>query len=515
MWKHIVDAVTESRPKFNDHLLLKFRKDKLAEAPAAVDAIFRETQKLFDNRFDADVSEDKIHYQGYEVMSPEDRLKNVAMYKGNRIELGYTTARLYTYKFEFAGQIKEAHPEIPFLYNNRILNNGTETYPIFPIIEKGCLNVIGDKVTISVMMNVLVFWRQKKDTFQVKTLSGSTFYAIVVKTRLHNGKDAGRAPLLAYLLVKYGLQETLERFGYGQDITIVSEKDIIDTPDVDYVGIGNECYLKFNNQLLKQQQFTRLVVSLVFIYSKYDRFELADLLKPAYYVIVLGKFIFTKPTDPRQLPTRVAEHLAFCDHMLDVPHMIQLRSINVNVGDLYELSHAVLNNIDTWIRTYNPVDLHKKKVASLELLLAKYTTQIFKPVFGMVSKGARGIRPDNVGMLTSKASKGISAYIYNQMFFNKTDRANDSWLLSIGLNRLRSENNLDTNSTNNRKKGGGRIPIQTVLCHDSHISVESIMVIPSSTPIISGTINPYLKIDADGNIIKKPIDKLADGAFKL
>ena len=503
MWNHIIDTVTETVPKINEYLLYEYRAQKIGLILQSVDEIFQETENVFRG---------EVKYNGYHICTPEERLEHLKEFKRGNVQIMQTTDILVRFEFEFEGVLRYSHVGIPFLYNKRVYCTGNEVYPIFAIIEKGCVNVIKHKITVSLMKNVLLFWRNPKHETAVITEAGKKLSAIILHCKIHNDSRK-TVPSLIYVLAKYGFTHTMEKFGFGQSIYVVPTREMIADKGWDYIKLPNDYAIKYDVNILKGVHGPRLLVTLEQIFKQPVRHTIHELENVNYYRLVFGYMAFGKSTNLAQQLSKVQEHIGACDIMLDRPAKLQLQSINIDVDNIYDLIVDISKKTDSWIKNYNTVDLSKKKVASLELLLAQYTRSIFHKVLRMTSRSQKGIRGNAVGGFTSIASKSVGEYIYgNKMFVNSSDRANDNFLFTIGLKKIRSENNLEI-STN--KKGKSQPPKEVLVAHDSQLFVESVNMLPSSNPVISGEINPYLKIDQNGNIIKSKIDHLADDAFLI
>ena len=59
-----------------------------------------------------------------------------------------------------------------------------------------------------------------------------------------------------------------------------------------------------------------------------------------------------------------------------------------------------------------------------------------------------------------------------------------------------------SSSRKDRKSSKSKTPLHLLKAHPSHLIVTSILDIPSSSPIVTGSLNPYAQIDEDGNIVE-------------
>lgn len=510
MWKHIIERVSDEYPKFNKYLLDTFRKEKCSQIIDALDNIFIEAESTFNG---------EVEYLGWEMCTPEEFLDQTKAYKKSKLQIMRTTSVLVKFSFAFEGNTFDARVGVPFLYNNAVICNGNYSYPIFALIERGCLNVIKNKVTISLMKNVLSFWRDPKVIHKVTTRSSKTMSSIMVTTKIHNASKNNKCPAMLYLMAKYGW-EGLKMLG-DYDIEVVKTKDIIkELPDKEYIDIlATEVTIVFDKKLLRGIHANRTIVTLHYIMTRRVKYIQEDIYTAGYYKLVLGTILFGRSPNLAKQLNRVVEHLTACDLMLDSPSRQQLRAVNIKVDDLYQLIQSIILKIDTTITKYDSCDLSKKKVASLELLLAQYTETVFGRILKMTSKSQKGLRKSTIGTMIKIISRTPSKFIYgNKMFLSSTGHANDNYLFSIGQKRVRSENNLETSSGYGQKKKKGvkrktSPPMEVLLAHSSQLWVESINMLPSSNPVLSGSINTFLKIDTDGNIVKTPFDTMADDCF--
>ena len=56
-------------------------------------------------------------------------------------------------------------------------------------------------------------------------------------------------------------------------------------------------------------------------------------------------------------------------------------------------------------------------------------------------------------------------------------------------------------------------PPNLLRAHPSQIACFSVLDIPASTPIATGSLNPYLQIDEEGNVIKSKYAKYIEHVF--
>ena len=74
--------------------------------------------------------------------------------------------------------------------------------------------------------------------------------------------------------------------------------------------------------------------------------------------------------------------------------------------------------------------------------------------------------------------------------------------MSVGAKRFLSLDSIESQGRGSGKRKKTKTPPHLLKSHPSQLVVTSILDIPSSNPIATGSISPYLQIDEEGNIIK-------------
>ena len=218
-----------------------------------------------------------------------------------------------------------------------------------------------------------------------------------------------------------------------------------------------------------------------------------------YYKTVLGKYTYPSNTNAQLLFDNARKHLETTDTLLDPPAQYQLSQIGIKVKDIYELLLVAFFNIDQWIVGYNPTNLYEKKIGALDQIMAPLVAIVNSKLFQIVNNRNEGLTQETVKRFTTSASQHESWLMGNSMFRANPTICNDNWLIAIGASKFRSLENTETKASPN---GGRNMPVALLKAHPSQLVVESILTLPPSNPIVGGNVNPMLRIDEDGNIIK-------------
>lgn len=498
-WANILIGGSKLLPDFNKYLLNDFRSSKMKEIVNYLCVLFSESVKLFDG---------KLKFIGCQELTPDEYVEYVRTNKilNRKVEIQRSTFSLYRFNFEFQKEIHSIHIQVPFMDHGAVWLSDTKYYPLFAEVDKGGLHITNTDVIVTVMRAKLPFRRDEQ--FMFVTNKDAVFRENVVTAKIHQRKLSRvkknvRPPLILYNLVKMPFHKCMEYYDFKPgEIDISSE--CVDHPEYSYIRIIDDIYLKIKDVVLEDKFKRRVIASYLMCMAKYpDIKSIKDLVAPhsIHYKIVLGKYTYPSNTKPMLLHDNAEKHLETTDVLLDPPARHQLKTIGIEANDIYELLRIIFYNIDNWMVGYDPIDLYEKKLGSLEQIMAPLITTINTRQFRVINnKKSEGLTSNVIRDFCARASQHSSWFSKTFMFRANPTMCNDNMLLSIGAKRFRSLENIELRATSARKKKN--IPTVLLKAHPSHLVVESILSLPSSAPIRTGEINPYLQIDKDGNILK-------------
>jgi hypothetical protein len=498
MWNSLIGDLSDELPDFNQYLLREFREEKIAEIPDYLDALFRQSIVILDNHLADD--KPRLEYVGYKELTPEERIefmKRKATF-GKKFEIQESKFKIMKFEFRFLDEIYPMYVDIPYMDNYAVTISGIEYFPLFAVVEKGGMYRLEDEVILQVMRAKLKFWR---DTIEsVVTVENRMFKDVNVTTKLHqkSGGKRKRPPILVYHLVKHGFYDTMKL--YGADEHIFLSEDCIPDPLFQHIKIKEGIYIKVSTSAITNMQFVRrIVISLMVIYRFWKKIDiLDDLLGPTYYKVALGKWTYPSVTNVQLLYNNATNHINMNESMLDPTAQHQHRSIGIDCKDLDDLLLHAFFNIDKWLADYQGTNLYIKKIGTLEQMMAGLVRVFNNKLFKGLVNNKVGLTAESVKSLMHATNR--NKWIKNStMFRGKPIVYNDNYLLAIGAKRFRSTDNTETSSD---KGGQNSLPASLLRAHPSSLVVESALCFPSSSPVVTGTINPFLLVDSDGNIIE-------------
>ena len=171
------------------------------------------------------------------------------------------------FKFSFQGDPYYIYVEIPYLQNECVVYNDTEYYPLFPIVERGSVNVTDSGTIIVKVMRVpITFGRRSTDKVQLEAISGNHYWDILVTVKIYMGqvsKKGERIPLVLYPLCRKGFRRTMEWYNIPEGSISVVHEGLVDDKANEYFMLPNGLFLKANKMLLENDVFfKRMVLSL-------------------------------------------------------------------------------------------------------------------------------------------------------------------------------------------------------------------------------------------------------------
>ena len=507
-WRKLLKDGSDLLPDFNHYLLKDFREGKMNEIVGYLCSLFTESVRLFDG---------KLKFVGCEELSPDEHVEYIKVNPilKRKVEIQASTFSLYRFNFEFQREIYSIHIQVPYLDHGAVILSDTKYYPLFAEVDKGGLHITNNDIIVAVMRAKLSFRRDEQFTFV--TDKGKHYREYVVTAKIHQRKVSRTKknavpPILLYNLVKMPFYECMAYYGFSEgEILIVPE--VIQQEGISYIQVSDGIFLRVLDSVLDDKYKRRVIASYLMAISKYpDIKSIKDLTAKhsIHYKIILGKYTYPTNTNMTLLHDNAVKHLETTDVLLDPPARHQLKSIGIEAKDIYELLRVIFYNIDNWMVGYDPTDLYEKKLGSLEQIMAPLVTAINTRQFSVINnKKSEGLTPEVIKSFCAKSSQHSSWFSKTHMFRPSPHMCNDNTLLSIGCKRFRSLENIELKTTAPRKKKN--IPVVLLKAHPSHLIVESVLAMSSSSPIKTGEINPYLQIDKDGNIVKPPLaEKIAD-----
>lgn len=521
-WSLIERKIESILPKPNDKLYY-FKERKINKAADYFDTVFNEMCRV--------IGEDNIQFLGHEILSPEQRVERDQnqRYTKGKIETSRTDAIVVEYKFECLGKKRSAFLKIPHMRNNTMHIQDTKYYFLFNIAEPPICYVGIDEISTSFMRGIVKF--SKKECVLCKPMRGKvrTIFLLNINAYQKNRKSKLKATPLNYLFVKFGVFETLAKFGFSEKICFINEDDIDDNKNY-YYPVG-EFFLKADREEMdKNVLFQSIVAQMLYmlkalskdrnISRKGDKTRnlFKELSKNDNYVwlYLLGKSVCGTGAEAKVVNDAL-RHMKSFDSYLDKQTREELRQYGYPCETIYDFLITVMVNINEFINK-DPSDLFQKRITAESSLFQKAVNIIFTCAYGFEAKSYKLKREGNGEKIFSAVESDISGFFNNisvdctKIGDHKSVRMaspiyNDNFASSVGYGKVR----LGISSSIKKSKNGGEDKdfkvakaVSSSRCfkvHVSYLAIESALS-SSGFPCIGGTINPFIEINDAGQFIE-------------
>lgn len=537
----ILRAVNRSLPQFNRHTLKGYRQNKIREIPEAMNLIFSEAVKRYGTD---EKGEPIVKYLGHRFITPEECLQMDAM----NVKYSSTVDVLRTEQvpmelmFEHNGVQFSTQIYIPYLVEDSLIVNNSHYYVMFALTDKVFYHIVKNQgIGIKILCAHLRFWRMPRYSFVSTANHVYGDHIVVTKIHLrnytHTANDLQTA-LLLYPLVRFGLKETLLRYKINpQDIQITDSMDKGDVlHEYFYIPISQKdadegIYLKVNKRILHDQEdpghariCLQVTTSLHYILTYFrkckntiytDRDKLIWYLNedPEYtvYKVILGKTVFGINYESEiQVAGHIRDHLQSLELYIDPETKRKLKTIGVECNDVYDLIHHVSLHMDEYVANYFPSNVYGKQMNVLDLLMGTMVNQLFIKIYRQTNN-RKGDRPYTTEQIMHSLRVGMKVFsrIYTcaGLIAGNPSVFNDNGLLTVLGRRKRATfatTKAGANTSKSRKGKGDDLNLLQDPEHRTHSSlyiVESGSRTQTTDPTKSGTINPFLIVTPDGELV--------------
>lgn len=536
-WDVVIDAVNDNSPKFEEFTLKGYRQNEIKKIPKYLDMLFEEAAKRYGF---LENGEPTVVYHGHRFLSPEECIKmdcENTKYSG-QVDVLPTEASLCEFLFSHNGTEFKTQLYIPYLVDNAIIINGTKYHIMFALTDKVFYHIVKENgIGIKILCGHLRFCRNMRYNFY--STCGKIYgdHVVTAKIHLRNYKpstDDLKTVLLLYPLVKFGLRDTLRRYGIHPDHVSMTVEHDEEDENFEYFCIRPEMatskglYMKVSKSVLSTKLDTRdrikmqVITALHYILQYFvrchntsytDNSRLVDFLMhdPEFtvYKVILGKTIFGLNYESElQVAGHIKDHLHSLEIYMDPETKRKLAGIGVYCDDVYDLIQYISENIDKYVANYFPSNIYNKQLNVLDLLLGGLVTFLFKRIYGQTNN-RKGDRPFQLNEIVSsfRISNRTLMKIYNctGLIYGNSAIYNDNGLVAaLGRRKRATFTTTPVGENRGSKKGGGDVNLLHDPAHRSHSSafvVESGLRVQNTDPTMSGTINPFCKFNDDGNIV--------------
>lgn len=503
-------------PKFNNDFLLNWRRKVFDEIPYTMEQMIKEAMVLLEPF--------GYKYEGFRKLTPEETIQYYAKrMKGTDpstfFEVHNNTLTVGEFQFTHGKSIIVSKVYFPFLDNHKIHYAGVDYYPDLPISEKCiCANNQTGLLTIKVNRAPLMFWRSIQHPF-VEVTNKKMFKEVVVTTKLHFGaktaKKGNITPLVLYFLTR-GFDYTLKVLGLKHDeISVVDYCDVDDTSKYYYFEIPvyskgiiiNNVYIRAKQKSMDENvHLRRFVASLLFMFDDFKYpYTIKDIYDPeaTLWHHILGTMVYINKSlinESTMVIEHAKEHCTVNNSLIDSLTRKSFQTIGVDIENFDHFLQIVHEHIHEWCVRYKPEDLYDKRI-NYVAMFGGFNYKLFNDIWKIIrglKKNRNKQKPqgENRHLLEYLAAHKPTWFDVGGMFMRNPIIYN-GFIGTLLVHRYLSAS---TSESAEGRKGSKHVQRTLLLAHPSQLSVTSINTVPSTSPIVSGSINPYIDVDESGAI---------------
>lgn len=503
MWGRVLERLADTTlPQFNSKLITEFRGSKISQMANYLDSHFTTTIGLFHG---------KLKYEGFAILSPLEaaKWKILNSINNGKVKVNRSTMMVVQYKFDMEGMKYYIYQMLPFVTDGYILIDDVKYFPFFTIVER-LVHRHESHVVIKPSGSPLLFYRDKR--MRIVSVDNRMFHEHSISALIHCGINRRGPreypPIYLYHLVEHGFVKTLKLYGIDpKEFSLVSECKM--EQDYTYFRLRHDIHVRVRDDLLKNMNIIRFLIGIHRMFNMWKHYTLQDVYSPSgtIFKVILGKYTNRSCNDPINLRKYTESHLDAYNCMFDPTTRINWhRAGYTSCNTMSDLLLIVINEIDKWL-IQHPTDLYNKKIGSLEAAASSLIEVINKAQYSSVQASTREIRHENIRTFVNHVTNK-NPNRYKEVCRPNPTIIHNNYLITFGVKSTRT---LQTETSSIARGGSVAEPMALLVSHPSHLVVESLLSYPSQDPIKSSTLNPYLMVDDDGNIIKPAwADELSD-----
>lgn len=416
-----------------------------------------------------------VEFDGYEV--EEDENKFTHKYK---IPINDSRLSLITFHFtiRFKDEVEKVHMPIYFpklIDNYYFVIGGNRYYAIYQTVDAATYNTKDSVILKSLLMPIIL----KSEKSEFEDTDGNIY---VIRTYLLN-LFKKKSNILYYYFAALGYQETLDYFGYGKAVQIVSSDKPLKSNENEIVfSLNKTTFLRVSRKRFElDDTFKSMVGCLLNIFTKKTQIGRRDDIE--YWKTKLGAQFTTNTNNQLQKADSVL--LSF-QRILDGRTKKNLRIPEENKSDIYALLKWMIDNFSDLLKMDN-LSLTNKRLRLAEWQINGFNRRISTNTY-------RILNSKTLTMAKLKSAFNIPmTVILNDLQSSDLMRYNNAVNdLDMFVAGVKFSNRGPSSLGDGAKK-----TVSSVYraIHISHLGRLSLNSCSASDPGMSGAISPFIKTD--------------------
>lgn len=520
MDKKLFDLVAGCTPRFNDSIVNGLALTHMRSVEGYIDRIMRTAEKDFPP---------ELRYLGYKRCTPHEEHAEVTRRLNNQstFELARSDLFLVKYFFSFNGEdLDPVYLYLPFVTDAGIITLRGSTFSISPVLADKAISVGTDSIFIPLNRDKLTFERQihlfyRNGERETAYVIWSQIYHLSAKDKRIANKSQvrGRTTLVHYLLAKYGLDGMFAManaqvvVGPPEDVNPekypTSEWVICHSTQMKPRGVRDKYYTASNIRLAIRKESYNLttagmIAGFFYIVDHFPEYvKPEDVNETRLWRVLMGQLLWGAGGNFGKLYEDVSAHLRSLDGYLDGEAKSYLREDGVNCENLYDLLYEIIDTFSHRLTQSNTqvASMYDKRLMVLRYALKDITNAINKFMFKVTTTKKKPLTKTDVIKHMKRVLKPNLAMSINR------DHGEVSSVSCPGDNKyfkVTSQVTLQADSSGGRGKSKTTAGDPSKFLHSSIAEVGSYNTMGKSEPTGRNKVNPCVRTDADGLIVRDP-----------
>lgn len=469
-----------------------------------------------------------LKYEGFERCTPQEEFEEATKVKNNKRVYDVARSDIYMVKYWFSHHGVRLPPRylyLPFVGEAGMLYLGGSRFNIAPVLSDRVISVQVSNIFVRLWRDRLTFERMTQHYMedglrQTVQVAWSTIYHKNAKMRKVVSTVKANCSLVHYLFCKYGFHDTFLKFGNcrpvigGQEINREAYPEdqwvICSSTQLKPKGFGRGFWQASDVRVaIRRDELTPMVRNMIggFFYVV-DHFP--DRVRPEWvdqkrmWMILLGHILFSGNINEGRLHDDIQDHITSLDEYLDAPVIDKLADIGVHVKDVYEIFAIIIERFNEWLLGANDkvASMYDKELSILYYVLYEITSAIFKLFYKLKAASKKE--------LTSKEIIAtMNMTLRTGLIYSITKKHGEVSTVSVpGDNKaFKITAMLIPQSSSNKlsgRKDSASLDDPSKRLHASIAEVGGYSALPKSQPDGRARLNPHVRFDAKGVIVRNP-----------
>lgn len=470
----------------------------------------------------------EFKYEGYRRCTTMEEYREAVRKRTTRpmFDIAESNFTMLRYDFSFEGKLmKPKFIYLPFVTENCTIHISNGRYLVSPVLSDRVISIGTDYVFIRLLRDKMTFEKLQhhfkvngvRETINV--VWSQVYHKSPQQKKIKNPLNL-KCAIAHYLFCKYGLTETLQRF--GKTTPVIGDHTNIDTrayPEDKWVICSSNQTHPFHRQpiggwqpsmlkiAIKREEFTPMVKnllgSLFYVVDHFpDQFQEPGYVdSPRLWLILMGQIIFSPLVSHGKLINDMANHIASLDDYIDSIMIDKFKEIGKPLTDLYQLLALLIDNFDLWLRdNADKVNsMYDKELNVNGFLLETLTFLIVKMNFRLKAAAKKGLKQRDVeSALQSVKTGALFGLVKTSGCLSTTTSPGDN--KAFKLTTILIPQTASQKGVGGKDRGAADDPTKRL--HVSVAEVGGAFMIPKSAPDGRARLNSHAQLSETGQIMR-------------